>query len=298
MPTRNVWIMSAACVCVAAGLGMRTIRAEESRSVPAASALRSTIELDRKKVEDNANTYVAAHEKAVKAIFEIQKKNVEEQLLKEEEERQEKIRRQKRYKEQKGDTSTQSEDEGPRSVVLRVDFVVPELTTYRRAAAGCRKRAELARAVVQILPDLDRNKDGNLTDDEYRDAGAIIRTTERLLRGMDSDKDGQISIIELDSTNTLPRNAIAAARAGASLVNGKDFLIAKYDADKDGTLDVSERKALSVEYSNAALAYTAEAADYDKVADEIEARQKMSADKFQHMEVKTPTTTAAKPEKK
>ncbi|MCW8132563.1 MAG: hypothetical protein KIS92_19600 [Planctomycetota bacterium] len=294
MPTRIFWMMTAACACAVAGLGQC---ADESRSVPSAASLRSTIELDRKKLEENALSYVAAHEKTVMAQFEVQKKKVEEQLAKEEEERQEKIRRMKRYKEQKGDTATLSEDEGPKSVLLRVDFLVPELTMYQRAAAGCRKRADLARSVVQILPDLDRNKDGNLTDDEYRDAGAIVRATERLLRGLDSDHDGQISTIELESTATLPRSALAAARAGASMVTGKDFRIAKYDVDKDGVLDVSERKALSVAYSNAALSYTSEAGDYDKVAEEIEARQRIAAVKFQHLEVKTPTTTAAKPEK-
>ncbi|MBI3828795.1 MAG: hypothetical protein HY291_04720 [Planctomycetes bacterium] len=270
---------------------------EKVRTVPASDTLTKDSDLDHRKLEEFINVAIAAHEKTAMAEFQVQRKKVEADLAKLEEERQDRERRRLRYKEMKGDTSTTTEEEKPPVVYMRVDFKVPELSMYRDALESCKKRGALAQSILEMLPSLDKDKDGQLAGDEYRAAAAIVRCTDRILRGLDSNKDGVISQLELDASKSLPKDSAEAKRMSSSMVDAKDYRIPRFDADKDGVLDTSERKALSVAYSSAAIQYLSEAAMYERIVKEFEARERTAALKFQSLEVRPVpvATTAEKP---
>lgn len=283
----------------AAFLALSAVQSAEEKvhTVPTCESLTADNELDHKKLEDFISVSIAAHDKTVMAEFEVQKKKVQGELAKREEERQDRERRRQRYKEMKGDTSTSTEEEKPPVVYMRIDFRVPELTMYRDGLESCKRRGALAQSILEILPSLDKDKDGQLTGEEYKAAAAIVRSTDRILRGLDSNKDAGISQLELDASKSLPKDASEAYRLASSMVDGRDYRIPRFDADKDGVLDTSERKALSVAYSSTAIQYSTEATVYDRIVKEFEIREKAASVKYQSLEVRpaAPATTAEKP---
>lgn len=285
-------VLGLAALLAAGGMAAET---EKVSGIPAAATLSHGSDLDRRKLEDYAGAAVAKHEKFVLAQFEIEKRKIEAELTQSEKERIEREKRRNRYKEQKGDTQTQKDEEQAKVVRVRVDFIVPEYTATRQAIAACQTRAALAQSVVDTLPKLDDSNDGSLTDEEYRYAAAMVRSTERVLKGIDPDKDGTISALELEGSRTLPANAAVGVRAALSMVDQKEYRIPKFDANADGVLDVGEQKAIAVAYAQAILNYKSEAATQERIAAELEHRQKLASARFENLEVRAATALAEKP---
>jgi Ca2+-binding EF-hand superfamily protein len=170
-------------------------------------------------------------------------------------------------------------------VRLRLTFQVPEITTYRLAVEACHARQTLANDIVEALGRLDRNGDGKVSSDEYRDAGAIISAATRLFEKLDPNDDGCLTADELETARTLPRNAAEALRLGRATAEAKTFRIKPFDKDADGTLDMDERKALTMAFVDASLRAAQDAAFYALVAESLSAARDLVAAKFTEVEI-------------
>ena len=179
-------------------------------------------------------------------------------------------------------------DQKKRSIKLKLEFQVPEIEMYRRIIGLYKTRAALAASVVDALTKLDRDNDGKLTADEYRDAAYIFIATQRLFLSVDNDGDGFITLAEIEAAKALPVDAAAALVAGS---NSKDatsssaLLIKGFDADKDGVLTIAERKALSSAYLEIELKARQEADAYQKLFDDLLTARQVMATKFENLTI-------------
>lgn len=166
---------------------------------------------------------------------------------------------------------------------MRLDFQVPEIDTFRRAAETCRVQKQLADDVVDVLTRLDIDRNGRLSGDEYRDACALVNGAGRLFYKLDANDDGFLSIAELDAARDLPKNGDAALRAGQPS-DGKK-LKNRFDANDDGVLDVTERKTLTMAFVEVALHAEQDGAFYRQVADRLSTSREIVAAKFARLEL-------------
>jgi hypothetical protein len=168
---------------------------------------------------------------------------------------------------------------------VKLDFQVLEIDTYRQAAEVSKRMETLANEIVDTLPKLDRDGDGKLTVEEYREAGAILSATSKLFQGLDGHADGSISESDIENARTIPASASAASKAGRAAAEATGFKIKTYDADSDGILDVTERKALTMAYVDAALRWGQEAGFYTRLADNLAVARQVVAAKFASIDV-------------
>jgi hypothetical protein len=186
-----------------------------------------------------------------------------------------------------GASAAASERRG--AVRLRLDFQVPEIAAYRLAADASRARSALAHDVAQALGQLDRDGDGRLSGDEYRDAASVVLTTGVLFQPLDASGDALLSPEEYTAFRGLPENAAAALRAGrAATVAGaadRTLRVGAFDKNADGDLDVDERKALTMGYVEASVRDAQDAAFYTLVAGSLVAARETVAAKFANVEV-------------
>jgi Ca2+-binding EF-hand superfamily protein len=206
----------------------------------------------------------------------------------------ERSRRQERYNAAYGslnNTSAPSSGAGERrkrTLNLKLEFQVPEMEVYRRLIEAYKIRAALAADAVNTLTRLDRNGDGNLSSDEYRDAAYLWTATTKLFHPVDSDLDGYISVAEIEAARTLPANGAAAITAGANskeAINTVDLKIKDFDQNNDGILNVAERKALSSAYLEASLRAQQDAAAYQNLLDELLVARQTSTAKFENLTI-------------
>jgi|ERR1043165_2085356 Ca2+-binding EF-hand superfamily protein len=204
-------------------------------------------------------------------------------------EERERIRRRQLYDKALGslfDTEPTKQDGKKKLISMKLDFQLPEMEAYRRLVEVYQKRAALASDVVETLTRLDRDSDGKLAGEEYRDAAYIFNATQRLFLAVDNDGDGYISSNEIDAAKVLPADAAAALAAGAKEAATTDtFLIKGFDADKNGVLRIEERKALSSAYLDIALKSTQEAANYQRLHDDLSAARQVAAAKFENLTI-------------
>ena len=174
-----------------------------------------------------------------------------------------------------------------KTIRMKLEFQVPEIEVYTRLVNLYKSRAALAADVVDALTKLDRDNDGKLTADEYRDAAHIFLATQRLFLTIDSDNDGQITIAEIDAAKAMPASASAALAEGAvsKEAAGGPVIIAGFDADKDGVLTIAERKALSSAYLEAELKAQQEADAYQRLLDELITSRQVTAAKFENLTI-------------
>ncbi len=204
-------------------------------------------------------------------------------------EEKERIRRKLAYDKAHGtlfDTAPATEPK-KRTIKMKLEFQVAEIETYRRLIEAYKVRAALADSVVESLTKLDRDNDGKLTGDEYRDAAHIFLATQRLFSAVDNDGDGYISLAEIDAAKTLPADGAAALAAGSGMkdANSGTLIIKDFDADKDGVLTINERKALSSAYLDISLKSTHEADAYQHLLDEMLTARQASAAKFENLTI-------------
>ncbi len=227
--------------------------------------------------------------KARVEIVLLKQKLIAEQESQDTEEK-ERIRRKNLYDKAHGtlfDTQFSNEKK-KRSIKLKLEFQVPEIDMYRRLIAVYKTRAALASSVVEALTKLDRDNDGKLTADEYRDAAYIYLATQRLFTSVDNDGDGYISFGEVEAAKSLPVDAAAAMTTGSASkdANNSSALVIKgFDADKDGVLTIAERKALSSAYLEIELKSLQEADAYQKLFDDLSTARQSTATKFENLTV-------------
>jgi len=184
------------------------------------------------------------------------------------------------------DTETIRREAKKRTITMKLDFTLPEMEMYTRLIDAYQKRAALAANVVETLTRFDRDSDGKLTGEEYRDAAYIFNATQRLFTAIDNDNDGYFSIAEIDAARALPANGPAAQAAGAKeAANNDTFIIKGFDANKDGVLNIEERKALSSAYLDISLKATHDAAAYQKLHDDLAAARAVAAAKFENLTI-------------
>jgi len=229
---------------------------------------------------------IAAKEKRANTELEAIKKRLRSEESARQAAERDRQRRADKYDETWGALGTKTSSGGSGGAThIKLDFQVPEIETYRVAMAVCRVREALANDVVETLPRLDRNGDGRLTENEYRDAGAILTATSRLFQKLDANDDGILNEAEIEAARELPRNATAAIRTGRPTAESAGFKIKPYDADSDGVLDVNERKALTMAYVDVALRAGQEAAFYQRVIEALATAREVVAGKFADIEV-------------
>ncbi|MGD0093126.1 MAG: hypothetical protein ABSE73_24705, partial [Planctomycetota bacterium] len=180
-------------------------------------------------IREWSKSFIELKEK--KALLELKK--IKEEVKTEEairaKEEEEARQRQRRYDESLGTLRPVAPTERHGPLHVRLEFMVPEIQTYRLAAEVSRARQALANDVVALLGRLDRNGDGKLTDDEYRDAGALLSATTSLFAPLDSTGDGYLTAEKLEAVRNLPENAAAALRLGRVAASAKDFRIKPFD---------------------------------------------------------------------
>lgn len=174
-----------------------------------------------------------------------------------------------------------------KTIKMKLEFQVPEIEVYTRLVSLYKARAALAANVVDALTKLDRDNDGKLSADEYRDAANIFVATQRLFSQIDTDNDGQITIAEIDAAKVMPATAAAAMAEGSVSKEAAagPLTIPGFDADKDGVLTIAERKALSSAYLEAELKAQQEADAYQRLLDELITSRQVIASKFENLTI-------------
>jgi Ca2+-binding EF-hand superfamily protein len=168
---------------------------------------------------------------------------------------------------------------------IRLDFQVPEIESYRRATDAARHLETLANDVLATLPRLDRDGDGRLALDEYREATAMVVGSTRIFGSLDGRGDGLITDTDLEAVKNSASTAAAATKSGKTTAEAAGYKLKTYDGDSDGVLDVEERKALTMAFVEAALRWKNEAEFYSKMADGLLIARQVVAAKFADVEV-------------
>ncbi|HLX64294.1 MAG TPA: EF-hand domain-containing protein [Planctomycetota bacterium] len=226
--------------------------------------------------------------KARVEIVMIKQKFLAEQDAKDAEER-ERIRRRQMYDKALGtlfDTTPVQGEAKKKTMTMKLDFQVTEMEVYRRLIDALKIRGALASDVVETLTRLDRDNDGKLTGEEYRDAACIFNATQRLFSAVDNDGDGYLTVAEIEAAKTLPANGAAALAEGIkNAANSDTFMIKGFDANKDGVLSIEERKALSSAYLEISLKAAQEVAAYQKLLDDLSTARQAAAAKFENLTI-------------
>jgi len=231
--------------------------------------------------------------KARVEIVILKQKLIAEQQTQDADEK-ERIRRKNQYDKAHGtlyDAPVAANEKKKRILKMKLEFQVPEIETYRRLIDVYKARSALALNIVDALTKLDRDNDGKLSADEYRDAAYMFIATQRLFTSVDSDGDGYITPAELDAAKNMPADAAAAMIAGSNSRDANGPLLIKgYDADKDGVLTIAERKALSSAYLEIELKAQQEVAAYQKLSDDLISARSVTAAKFENVTVELADT--------
>jgi hypothetical protein len=236
---------------------------------------------DQKPINEWVQKLIDGKEKRAQTELEAYKK----QFIAEERRRQMEERDRERRQERLEIGGAPIKREANAPIHIKMEFQVPEITAYRAIADTLRAHQEISNAVAQTLAKLDRDGDGKLSAEEYREAGAILASTLRIFQPLDSNADGLITEAEIDAAREVPRNIPDAIKAGKAAVDASNFRIKTYDANGDGVLDVDERKALVMAYVDASLRAGQDAAFYNKVADTLTTSREMVAAKFADVEI-------------
>lgn len=254
--------------------------------VPSRATILKDAGTDSAKIGQWVHTVIEAKEKKANVELEDLKKKVRaEEDVRYAAER-ERRRRQEKYDQSFGGAvggAAQKEKRAP--IHMKLDFQVLEIDAYRAISETERQLQAVANEIAQNLSSLDHDGDGKLTENEYRDAAAIVVSTKRLFQSMDANGDGMISDDEIESARKLPQNMSAAIRAGREGASAPNFKIKPFDADSNGVLDVDERKALASAFVEISVKLGQEADFYKTVADNLAKAREIVAAKFADIEV-------------
>lgn len=253
--------------------------------VPSRAAIMKEGETSSVKLAEWIRQFIEAKEKKANVELETLKKNVraeEEARLAAEKERR---RRQDKYDASWGTVGAAAGNGKRGNVRLKLQFQVVEIDTYRTLAETSRYLQAAASEIAQSLSGLDRDGDGKLGGDEYRDAASVAVSSKALFQPIDANADGLITEEEIDAARRVPPNTSAAIRAGRQGASAPNFKIKPFDADGNGVLDVDERKAFSTALVELAVRLGHDTDFYRSVADNLSKAREIVAVKFADVEV-------------
>jgi Ca2+-binding EF-hand superfamily protein len=254
--------------------------------VPARAAIAKGADGDQvsKQVAEWVSTLIESKEKRANVELEQIKKELLAQEAQRETESKERRKKEERFNEVYGAVGPRATGRQDGTLRIRLDFYVPEIDTYRAIVETLRQHKALADDVVDALKSLDRDRDGKLALDEYRDAAAIVTSTARLFQSLDQNNDGVITDAEINAARGVPADAADAVKKGRSA--GDTPKIKAYDADSDGTLNVDERKALTMAFVEFSLRCAKESEFYRLVQETLIATRDVVGAKFANIEIK------------
>jgi len=241
-----------------------------------------------KRVSDWVQTFIEAKEKKARAELEVMRVKLKQESVEREGAEKERRRREDRQNQRWGTLGGKAlpSENRKNDVRMMLDFLVPEVETYRATSDVYRFHQALCNDIVEALSKLDRDGDGRLTVDEYRDVAAILASTIRLFQNFDKNNDGMLSEGEVEGMQNIPANAAAAIRLGRPSDSVAETIkIKAWDTDGNGELDVTERKALSMSFVNQSLRAGENAAFYKNVADKLASARDVVAAKFAGLEI-------------
>jgi hypothetical protein len=256
--------------------------------VPSRAALLKDIDLkDTEKAASRAKQWVdeliKSKEKRANEELEVIKKKLLESESARLKEQKERMRRREMYDRVYG--VERGGGEAHAALRIKLSFVVLELDAYQRIAELYRAQEALATDIVTLLPKLDRDGDGRLAEDEYRDAAGILASAGLMFQNLDANEDGFVSEAESNAARKLPGSAADAAQAGRMLIDTPGHKIKNFDANSDGALDVAERKMLSDAFLAVAIQAGREAGFYRALTDALALARKIAAAKFEDVEL-------------
>jgi hypothetical protein len=228
--------------------------------------------------------FMEGKERKAKLELDIIKKTVQAEEATRLEEERERRRRDDNYKRSIGEYVPLKRDDKASSKI-KLDFQVPEIDAYRVASETCSVQAALAKGVADFFSRLDRDGDGKLNEEDYRDAGAITIGVAKVLLPVDANGDGQLTEMELDNARKLPRNAATAMRQGKSATEVPSYKIKTFDKDANGELSVDEYKAMVMAYVEASVRLESDAAFYRQLADSLSQARVVSAARYAELDV-------------
>jgi Ca2+-binding EF-hand superfamily protein len=259
--------------------------------VQSRAAIMKDNETNPRRVQDWVAAFMDGKERKAKLELDIIKKTVQAEEAKRLEEERERQRRDDNYRRSIGDyVPLKREDKA--SSKIKLDFQVPEIDAYRYASQACTLQATLAKGMADFFSRLDRDGDGKLTEEDYRDAGAANVGAVKVLLPLDANGDGQLTEIELDNAQKIPRNAATAMRQGKSATEIPAYKIKTFDKDANGELSVDEYKAMVMTYVEASVRLESDAAFYKQLADSIAQARVVFAARYAELDV---TPDAPKP---
>lgn len=241
-------------------------------------------ETNPRRMQDWVGTFMEGKERKAKLELDVIKKTIQAQEAKRLEEERERQRRDDNYRRSMGEYVPVKRDDKASSKI-KLDFQVPEIDAYRYAAEACTTQATLAKGVADYFSRLDRDGDGKLTEDDYRDAGAVTVGASKVLLPMDANGDGYLSEDEILATEKLPRNAATALRQGKNSIQVANYRMKTFDKDANGELSVDEYKAMVMTYIEASVRLETDAAFYKQVADNLALARTVSAARYAELDV-------------
>jgi len=198
----------------------------------------------------------------------------------------ERQRRQEKYNQNWGNIGPSGGSVTKRGGVrMRLDFQVPEIETLRAIVDTLNLQQYLATDVAQTLSMLDKDGDGKLAGEEYRDAGAITATCGRLLVKLDANGDDFINEEEIVLGRRIPASASNAVRSGRDVASVAGYRIKIFDADTNGVLDVNERKAMGMAFVDLSIRFGQDAAFYKLAQESLAHAREPVAAKFADIEI-------------
>ena len=270
-------ICSAVAVC-AEDDGIPQAKKQIMPKVPSRGAILKPSESESNAIGTFVRNFIAAKEKKADAELDVYKKTVlEEERVRQADERN-RLRRQERNDLLNNTPGVTSRERGP--IRIQLDFQVPEIAIYQLAAELCRSQQKLANDVVDALSRMDRDNDGKLSNEEYKEASALVVSTRIVQQKLDIDNDGMISEEELDALRKMPASVTAAIGAGREATSALTFKLKGYDTDGNNVLDVDERKRMVMSFVEATLRAEQEAQFYKSVADNLATARTIVAEKF------------------
>lgn len=252
--------------------------------VQSRAAIMKDNENNPRRVQDWVAAFMDGKERKAKLELDVIKKTVQAEEAKRLEEERERQRRDDNYRRSIGEYVPLKREDKANSKI-KLDFQVPEIETYRFASETCALQATLAKGVADFFSRLDRDGDGKLTEDDYRDAGAVSIGAARVLLPVDANGDGQLTEAELESAQKLPRNAATAMRQGKPATEVAAYKIKTFDKDANGELSVDEYKAMVMAYVEASVRLESDAAFYRQLADSLSQARVVSAARYAELDV-------------
>ncbi|HYG78597.1 MAG TPA: hypothetical protein VEK08_26595 [Planctomycetota bacterium] len=284
----------AAIVCTVAAFGLSAadapFAAERSEisllKAPSRDAIIKGEKAEPARIHAWAGAFIQAKEKRANVELEALKKKMiaeEEERVATEKDRQ---RRQEKYNQNFGNIGASGSRSAQKGRIrMNLDFQVPELETYRAVIETLRLQQALATDIGQVLSLLDRDGDGKLSGDEYRDAGAMALSTARAFQKLDANADGFITEDEIVLARGIPASAQSAIRSGRSAASAIGYKIKNHDTDGNGVLDLNERKAMATVFTDLSIRLGQEADFYKSLVEAIILAREPVAAKFADIEV-------------